>query len=432
MTYEIRQYRPGQESAFADTGMDPDLEASFNDGFQEAYQGFEEAIENQPLPEPRPGDIATVQNLTGMLNLGELLGGAAFPTYPADYQGIRVTPNMAVADYVQWYFREWLPTETGGFFMTVVKNEGIGAEAQLVEPIHVGAQVMLADWLDSDGNPVPLPPGVIVVGPAPPATMQVTSDTGQTSVANYSRTEKSDWYCFLLESNLNIFDEVQVTEGEYRINNFDGQFSQWLLLESGDRTRVVAQYVEDHINHRFVPPGFGIGSIGTISADPFIAGSVRFTNDRPNGYGRTDWHINLLPENLTTLAGKPLTPETFVVTPEVVTRSGPVLTVRPTRVDSSISERIWVNVKSGKTRAANDCPGSIWVEAPEIIYQGQTTASTLDALADLLQSQGVAVQRIDSDSGRTVGLEISDASVRAAILATAAPVIESGQTIRYG
>lgn len=429
MTYEIRQYRPGQESAFADTGMDPDLEASFNEGFTEAYQGFEEAIENQPLPEPRPGDIATVQNLTGMLNLPELgFTGIETIRYPANYQGIRVTPNMTVDDYVQWYFREW----TGGNFMTIVKNKGIGAEAELMPPIYVGSQVMLADWLDSDGNPVPLPPGVIVVGPAPPATMQVTSDTGQTSVANYSRTEKSDWYCFLLESNLNIFDEIQVTEGEYRINNFEGQFSQWLLKESGDRTRVVAEYVEDHINNRFVPPGFGIGSIGTISADPVIAGSVRFTNDRPNGYGRTDWYINLLPENLTTLAGKPLTPETFVVTPEVVTRSGPVLTVRPTRVDSSISERIWVNVKSGKTKTANDCPGSIWVEAPEIIYQGQTTASTLDALADLLQSQGVAVERIASTSGRTVGLEIPDASVRAAILATAAPVVESGQAIRYG
>jgi len=429
MTYEVRQYRPGQESAFADTGMDPDLEASFNDGFQEAYQGFEEAIENQSMPEPRPGDIATVQNLTGMLNLPELgFTGIETIRYPANYQGIRVTPNMTVDDYVQWYFREW----TGGNFMTIVKNQGIGAEAELMPPVYVGSQVMLADWLDSDGNPVPLPPGVIVVGPAPPATMQVTSDTGQTSVANYSRTEKSDWYCFLLESNLNIFDEVQVTEGEYRINNFDGQFSQWLLKESGDRTRVVAEYVEDHINNRFVPPGFGIGSIGTISADPVIAGSVRFTNDRPNGYGRTDWYINLLPENLTTLAGKPLTPETFVVTPEVVTRSGPVLTVRPTRVDSSISERIWVNVKSGKTKTANDCPGSIWVEAPEIIYQGQTTASTLDALADLLQSQGVAVERIASASGRTVGLEIPDVAVRAAILATAAPVVESGQAIRYG
>jgi hypothetical protein len=429
MTYEVRQYRPGQESAFADTGMDPDLEASFNDGFQEAYQGFEEAIENQSLPEPRPGDIATVQNLTGMLNLPELgFTGIETIRYPANYQGIRVTPNMTVDDYVQWYFREW----TGGNFMTIVKNQGIGAEAELMPPVYVGSQVMLADWLDSDGNPVPLPPGVIVVGPAPPATMQVTSDTGQTSVANYSRTEKSDWYCFLLESNLNIFDEVQVTEGEYRINNFDGQFSQWLLKESGDRTRVVAEYVEDHINNRFVPPGFGIGSIGTISADPVIAGSVQFTNDRPNGYGRTDWYINLLPENLTTLAGKPLTPETFVVTPEVVTRSGPVLTVRPTRVDSSISERIWVNVKSGKTKTANDCPGSIWVEAPEIIYQGQTTASTLDALADLLQSQGVAAERIAAASGRTVGLEIPDAAVRAAILATAAPVVESGQAIRYG
>jgi hypothetical protein len=430
MTYEVRQYRPGQESAFADTGMDPDLEASFNDGFNESYQGFEEAIENQSMPEPRPGDIATVQNLAGMFNLEEL--GIRTPNYSANYQGIRLTPNMAVADYVQWLFLQFYPKDGKGDFRTIVKNEGIGAEAELVLPVHVGAQVMLADWVDRDGNPIPLPPGVIVVGPAPPESMQVRSDTGQTSVANYSRTEKSDWYCFLLESNLNIFDDVQVTEGEYRINNFEGQFSQWLLLESGDRTRVVAEYVEDYINNRFVPPGFGIGSIGTISADPITTGSVRFTNDRPNGYGRTDWYINLLPENLTTLAGKPLTPEQFVVTPEVVTRSGPVLTVRPTRVDASISERIWVNVKSGKTKTANDCPGSIWVEAPEIIYQGQTTASTLDALADLLQSQGVAVELIASASGRTVGLEIPDASVRTAILATAAPVVESGQAIRYG
>jgi len=429
MTYEVRQYRPGQESAFADTGMDPDLEESFNEGFNETYQDFEEAMENQPLPEPRPGDIATVQNLQGMLNLTDLgFTGIETMRYPANYQGIRVTPNMTVADYIQWYFREW----TGGQHMVIVRNEGVGAEAELLPPVYVGSQVMLADWLDSDGNPVPLPPGVVVVGPAPPPNMQVTDDTGQAAVANYSRTEKSEWYCFLLESNLNIFDEVQVTEGEYRIINFDGQFSQWLLKESGDRTRVVSEYVADHINNRFVPPGFGIGSIGTITADPFISGSVQFTNDRPSGRGRTDWYINLLPENLLTLQGKPLTPEQFVLTPDVVTKAGPVLTVRPTRLDSSISDRIWVNVKSGKTRAANDCPGSIWVEAPEIIYQGQTTASTLDALADLLQSQGVAVERISSASGRTVGLEISDAEVRAAIIATAAPVIESGQTIRYG
>ena len=109
-----------------------------------------------------------------------------------------------------------------------------------------------------------------------------------------------------------------------------------------------------------------------------------------------------------------------------------VLSVRPTAVDSSVSNRVWVNVKSGKTKSQDDAPGSIWIEAPKIILMGQEISSTLDDVAELLQSQGISVEKISSPAGRTIGLTISDDAARNAILSTAAPVVESGQTIRYG
>lgn len=429
MTYEVRQYQPGRESAFADEGLDADLEDAFNQGFDESYDAYQEAISGADPEEmmPQPGDIAVVQNLAGSIDLTQV--GFQIPAnlrYPPNYQGIRVTPVMSISDYIEWYFNEF----TGGKYLTVVKNEGIGAQAEIMPPVHAGARVMLAEWVDSDGNPTPLPPGVVVVANAPPARMTMVGDNDNEAVRNYNRQRKSDWYCFLLESNLNIYQDIAVTDEDYMIDNFDGEYSQWMLMENGERTRVVSEYVADHINNRFVPAGFGLGSRGKISPG-VIPGSVSFTNDRPSGRGRTDWWITLLPENLRTLSGAALTPENFVLVPEVREETV-VLSVRPTAVDSSVSNRVWVNVKSGKTKSQDDAPGSIWIEAPKIILMGQEVSSTLDDVAELLQSQGISVDKISSPAGRTIGLTISDDAARNAILSTAAPVVESGQTIRYG
>ena len=431
MNYEVRQYQPARESAFSDTGLDSDMEPAFNEGYQESYDNYEDAMNGvDPLENmaPQPGDVATVENLSGSVNLSEL--GFDIPAnlrYPANYQGIRVTPTMSIQDYLQRYFFEF----TGAQHLTIVKNEGLGAEAELMAPVHVGAKVMLADYLDAEGNSVDLPPGIVVVANAPPARLTTFDDNDNEAVRNYASDRKSEWYCFLLESNLSIFNDVAITDQTYMVDNFDGEYSQWLLMENGERTRVVSEYVEDHINNRFVSPGFGIGSRGTIRGDPFVSGAVQFTNDRPSGVGNRDWYITLLPENLKTLAGAPLTPEQFIVVPEIRVDTV-VLSKRPIRVDSTISERVWVNVKSGKSKTQNDAPGSIWAEAAEITIMGSRTISLLAEIADILESQGVTVTRDTTSAGRVIGLEIADDAVRNELLSTVAPVVLDGTIIRYG
>jgi len=432
MNYEVRQYQPARESAFSDTGLDSDMETAFNEGYQESYDNYEDAMNGvDPLENmaPQPGDVATVENLSGSINLTEL--GFQIPTnlrYPPNYQGIRVTSTMSIQDYIQWYFFEF----TGAQHLTIIKNEGLGAEAQLMAPVHVGAKVMLADYLDADGNSVDLPPGIVVVANAPPARLTTFDDNNENeAVRNYASDRQSEWYCFLNESNLSIFNDVVITDETYMVDNFDGEYSQWLLMENNERTRLVSEYVEDHINNRFVPPGFGIGSRGTIRGDPFVSGAIQFTNDRPSGVGNSDWYITLLPENLKTLAGAPLTPEQFIIVPEI-REDTVVLSKRPIRVDSTISERVWVNVKSGKSKTQNDAPGSIWAEAPEITIMGSRTISLLAEIADILESQGVTVTRDTTSAGRVIGLEIADNAVRNELLSSVAPVVLDGTMIRYG
>ena len=129
MNYEVRQYQPARESAFSDTGLDSDMETAFNEGYQESYDNYQDAMNGvDPLEQltPQPGDVATVENLSGSLNLTEL--GFTIPNnlrYPPNYQGVRVTPTMSIQDYIQWYFHEF----TGAQHLTIVKNEGHGAEA---------------------------------------------------------------------------------------------------------------------------------------------------------------------------------------------------------------------------------------------------------------------------------------------------------------
>lgn len=430
MDYEVRQYQPARESAFSDTGLESELEEAFNQGYEEAYENYQDAMDGvDPLENmmPRPGDVATVENLGGSINLVEL--GFQIPAnmrYPANYQGIRVTPTMSVQDYINWYFAEF----TQGQHMIVIQNQGVGASPEITPPVYVGSKVMIADYLDSEGNSVDLPPGVVVVANAPPANLTEFEDNDNEIVRNYAKDRKSEWYCFLLESNLNIYQDIQITDETYMVNNFDGEYSVWLKKEDGDSTRSVSEFVEDRINNRFVPAGFGIGSRGKISSSPII-GAVEFTNDRNTGRGNPEWNITLLPGNLTTLAGAPLTPDQFIVVPEIRVDTV-VLSKRPTRVDSTISERVWVNVKSGKTKTQNDAPGSIWAEAPQITIQGTRTISTLDKIADILETQGITVSRDTTAAGRVIGLEISDNAIRQELMSSVAPVVLDGTIVRYG
>ena len=427
MDYEVRQYQPARESAFSDTGLESELEEAFNQGYEEAYDNYQDAMDGvDPLENmmPRPGDVATVENLGGSINLVEL--GFQIPAEGRVIGGIRVAPTMSIQDYINWYFGEFTQKK----HMIVIKNQGIGASPQVTPPVYVGSKVMIADYLDAEGNSVDLPPGVVVVANAPPANLTEFEDNDNEIVRNYAKDRKSEWYCFLLESNLNIYQDIQITDETYMVNNFDGEYSVWMKKEDGTSTRAVSEFVEDRINNRFVPAGFGIGSRGKISSSS-IVGAVEFTNDRNTGRGNPVWSITLLPENLTTLAGAPLTPEQFIVVPEIRVDTV-VLTKRPTRVDSTISERVWVNVKSGKIKTQNNAPGSIWAEAPQITIQGTRTISTLDKIADILESQGITVSRDTTAAGRVIGLEISDDAIRQDLLSSVAPVILDGTIVRYG
>ena len=125
---------------------------------------------------------------------------------------------------------------------------------------------LLSDWLDGNGNPVPLPEGVVVVAAAPPSRF-ISEEAGVPKVMNYTpEANASPWYCFLLEQNLAEYEPMELAEGQYRLDNLDGEFSSWVILENGNRSRIVREVVNDRIDNRFTPAGFNIGSIGSIGS----------------------------------------------------------------------------------------------------------------------------------------------------------------------
>lgn len=79
----------------------------------------------------------------------------------------------------------------------------------------------------------------------PPECLIVTSD-------DKSSSGLDDWYIGLLPSNLSTIDSSKAT-----IINFDGNYSTPMLMENGQKTTSVQEYVKQH--SPFHPPAFAIG-----------------------------------------------------------------------------------------------------------------------------------------------------------------------------
>jgi hypothetical protein len=89
------------------------------------------------------------------------------------------------------------------------------------------------------------------------------------------------------------------------IINFDGNYSETMMMDDGETTTNVEEYVEYHIPYS--PKDFGIGyevdiiDKGHPMSDVlgvYPSECVTVTSGDPNLSGRTDWYIGLLPQNL--------------------------------------------------------------------------------------------------------------------------------------
>ena len=68
--YEVKLYKPGRDAAFAESGIANEFRPAFNDAYEESYEEFMRGIEEiDELPEPQEGDIATIINLNGSIDL---------------------------------------------------------------------------------------------------------------------------------------------------------------------------------------------------------------------------------------------------------------------------------------------------------------------------------------------------------------------------
>ena len=133
--------------------------------------------------------------------------------------------------------------------------------------MRVGAKVLLSDWLDGNGNPVPLPEGVVEF--CGPPSRFISDEAGVPKVMNYTQR------LMLLHGIVSCWSKIwlnmnhELAEGQYRLDNLEGEFSSWVILENGNRSRIVREVVNDRIDNRFTP-GFNIGSIGSITPRIFI------------------------------------------------------------------------------------------------------------------------------------------------------------------
>ena len=381
--YEVKYYKPAREESFSQTDIDNDFRESFNDSYGDAYEEYIEGIDEvSARPEPQDGDIATIINLNGSINLIEC-------GYPSE--GISSQPRggysapMSVADYITVYFN----TNYGQQFMEIIQNPG-ASESQRVPPVRVGAKVTLATWnpqVDEQGNEIPLPDNVVVVTAAPPAQYIETDDTGAEIASNYAPEEINPWYVFVLKDNLDIFALEELREGDYRITNFEGEYPRIMKKEDGSMTRNVEDYVNDLITNGFTPAGFGIGSIGFVRYDGNMPGTVQFYNpDLSSRRLNIGWYVPLLPSNVIPLTGS--------VTSQTVEKEGEKdwierrerervgkLESRRTKTDSTERVIIWVDNKSGEVKQSATAPGNSWIKCPKITIFGTEIASNLDAIA---------------------------------------------------
>jgi len=126
--YEVKFYKPGREDSFADSGINNEFRPGFNDSFDESREEFLEGInEVDVLPEPQEGDIATIINLNGSIDLSRC---GMTPESLARQPPNGYRSPMGLSQYIDVFFNTG-PTRA---FMEVVQNPG-APEPSLVPPI---------------------------------------------------------------------------------------------------------------------------------------------------------------------------------------------------------------------------------------------------------------------------------------------------------
>ena len=410
--YEVKYYKPGREAAFADSGLNNEFKEAFNDNFDENREEFLEGVDEvDVLPEPKEGDIATIINLNGSIDLG--LCGMS-PEYLAAQPRTGYRSPMGVSQYVDVYFN----TSYGKQFMEIIQNPG-APEPSLTPPIRVGGKVTIATFspfTDAEGNVIqPLPDNVVAVTAAPPPQYIETNETGQAVAASYSPTVSQPWYVFLLKENLDIYALSDLQEGDYRITNLAGEYPRLMKKEDGSMTRNVEEYIQDLIANGYTPPGFGVGSIGNVVYDSSSPGTLRFGNkDKKSRRTNKDWFVYLIPSNVIPLGGaknpadKLTEAEKDYREKRERNRSGQ-LGARRTTNDKTKRSITWVDTTNGKTIVQDNSPGATWRKCPNINISGISVSSDLDSLADALENSPYSVEvvtRKQGPDGHLIALKI--------------------------
>jgi hypothetical protein len=442
MTYEVRFYKPSREEAFSETGMTPDLADSFNNGYEEGYQEYTEGLEEvSGRPEPKEGDIATIINLNGQIDLVACgLPASAISTRAGrGYQAV-----MPVAAYIDTYFS----SEYGQQYLEVINNVG-STQPQLSPPVRVGAKVTLATWnagLDAEGNEILLPDDIVVITAAPPPEYIEVNELGEAVASNYAPQEMNPWYVFVRKDNLDIYALEDLQDGDYRITNFEGEYPRVMKKEDGTFTRNVQEFITDMINNGYTPPGFGIGSIGFVRYDGDMAGTLQFYNPEHKSRRMNDsWYVWLLPSNVIPLIG--------AKSPSDVEREGEIdykerkereragrLEKRRTKVSATERNVVWADNKTGEIKSAGVSPGITWVRCPKIILNGQEISSDLESVEKYMEtvSDIEVIKSNKGSSSQPTSLKIGGFGRTALIeqiMATAAPLrvksFDNFDIIRY-
>jgi len=400
--YEVKIYKPSRDAAFAESGISNEFRPAFNDAYEESYEEFMQGIEEiDELPTPQEGDIATIINLNGSIDLLSCgFSPEALASQPRD--GYR--SPMAISQYVDVYFN----TSYGRQYMEVVQNPG-APEPSLTPPVRVGAKVTIATFTpftDENGNEVqPLPDNVVAVTAAPPPQYIETNEMGQEVASSYSPEVSQPWYVFLLKDNLDIYALEALQAGEYRITNFNGEYPRLMKKEDGSLTRNVEEYVQDLIANGYTPPGFGVGSIGFVDYDRGSPGTLRFGNPETRSRRQANsWFAYLIPSNVTPLKGN-ISPQDKLQQEEEDYRQrqdrvrAGKLEARRTKVDKTKRNLNWVETSTGETKIQDNSPGNSWRKCPKITILDTEIASDLRSLAIGLEESSYDVKIITTKNG---------------------------------
>ena len=410
--YEVKLYKPDKDNSFAESDIDELFRPAFSDAYDESLMEFKLGLEEEDImPEPQEGDIATIINLNGAINLIDCgFSPEKLATQPRD--GYR--NPMAVSQYVDVYFN----TPYGRQFMEVIQNPG-APEPSLTPPIRVGAKVTIATFTpftDENGNEVkPLPDNVVAVTAAPPPQYIETNAEGQEVAGSYSPQVSQPWYVFLLKENLDIYALEQLQEGEYRITNFDGEYPRLMKKEDGTMTRLVEEYVQDLISNGYTPPGFGVGSIGFVRFDSGSPGTLQFSNpSKSSARQNSAWFAYLIPSNVIPLRGNQ-NPQDKINQEEEDYRQRQErvrmkkLETRRTNADKTKRNITWVETATGEIMNQKAAPGTSWRKCPKITVLGNEVSSNLSDLADSLENSEYDVEiitRKKGSSGSPIALKI--------------------------